>query len=62
MPIRVAIASFAGTRGARIAAIDVVRGVAIVAMVVYHTAFDLSDRSLIPVDVTRDPGGSSSPG
>ena len=25
-------------------------------MVVYHTAFDLSARSLIPVDITRDPG------
>ena len=31
------------------------RGVAIVAMVVYHTAFDLSARSLIPVDILRDP-------
>ena len=43
-------------RGRRIAAIDALRGVAIVAMVVYHTAFDLSARSLLPVDITRDLG------
>ncbi len=43
-------------RGRRIAAIDAVRGAAIVAMVVYHTAFDLSIRNLIPVDIVRNPG------
>ena len=52
----VAIASIAEDRGARLAAIDAVRGAAIAAMVVYHTAFDLSVRRLIPVDVTSNPG------
>ena len=52
----VAIASPPQDRGRRIAAIDAIRGAAIVAMVVYHTAFDLSVRNLIPVDITRDPG------
>ena len=47
---------FPEDRGARIAAIDALRGVAIVAMVVYHAAFDLSARSLIGVDVIRDTG------
>ncbi len=42
-------------RGRRIAAIDAFRGAAIAAMVVYHAAFDLSARSLIPVNVLRDP-------
>ena len=51
-----AIAPPAEDRGRRIAAIDAARGVAIVAMVVYHTAFDLSARSLIPVNILRDPG------
>ncbi len=52
----VAIAPPAEDRGRRIAAIDAMRGVAIVAMVVYHAAFDLSARSLIPVNVLRDTG------
>lgn len=43
-------------RGPRVAAIDIARGVAIVAMVVYHTAFDLSAASLIPTDVEGDLG------
>ncbi len=43
-------------RGRRLAAIDAIRGAAIVAMVVYHTAFDLSARSLIPVNILNDPG------
>lgn len=50
-----AIAPTAEDRGRRIAAIDAIRGVAILAMVVYHTAFDLSARDLIAVDVTRAP-------
>ena len=38
----------------RLVALDVARGVAIAAMVVYHTAFDLSVNRLIPVDVVDD--------
>ena len=52
----VAIAPPTEDRGRRIAAIDAVRGAAIVAMVVYHAAFDLSARSLIAVNVLADPG------
>ena len=40
----------------RLAAVDVARGVAIVAMVVYHTAFDLSAARLISTDVASDVG------
>jgi uncharacterized membrane protein len=43
-------------RGGRIAAMDIARGVAIVAMVVYHTAFDLSSFRLIATDVPSDLG------
>jgi uncharacterized membrane protein len=39
----------------RIPAIDLARGIAIVAMVVYHTAFDLSSDGLIATDVIDDP-------
>ena len=45
-----------GDRGPRIAAIDVVRGVAIGAMVVYHAAFDLSAEGLIEANVVDDFG------
>jgi uncharacterized membrane protein len=38
----------------RLAAVDLARGVAIVAMVVYHGAFDLSAARLIAVDVPTD--------
>ncbi|MEJ0011540.1 MAG: heparan-alpha-glucosaminide N-acetyltransferase [Bauldia sp.] len=38
----------------RIAAIDLARGIAIVAMVVYHTCFDLSADGLIAADVESD--------
>ena len=38
----------------RLAAVDLARGVAIVAMVVYHTAFDLSANRLIATDVASD--------
>lgn len=38
----------------RLAAVDIARGVAIVAMVVYHTAFDLSAARLIATDVPSD--------
>lgn len=46
----------ADDRGRRIAAIDAIRGAAIVAMVVYHAAFDLSARNLIPFNVLRETG------
>ena len=52
----VAIAPPAEDRGRRFAAIDAIRGAAIAAMVIYHGAFDLSARSLIPVNVVRDAG------
>jgi uncharacterized membrane protein len=42
-------------RGPRLAAVDAVRGAAVLAMVVYHFAWDLSARGLIEVDVVRDP-------
>ena len=51
----VAIAPPAEVHGRRIAAIDAARGLAIAAMVVYHAAFDLSARNLIPVNVVSDP-------
>jgi uncharacterized membrane protein len=38
-------------RGPRLAVVDVVRGTAIAAMIVYHAAFDLSANRLIAVDV-----------
>jgi uncharacterized membrane protein len=38
----------------RIAAIDLARGVAIVAMVIYHTAFDLAGNGLIATDVASE--------
>lgn len=41
-------------RGPRLAAIDIARGGAIVAMVVYHFAFDLSAFRLIATDVPND--------
>lgn len=40
----------------RIPAIDVARGVALVAMAVYHFSWDLSYFGLITVEVARDPG------
>ncbi len=43
-------------RGPRIAALDVVRGVAIGAMVVYHLSFDLAAEGLIAADVVNDLG------
>jgi uncharacterized membrane protein len=52
----VSIASFVESRSARIAAIDVVRGVAIIAMVVYHAAFDLSLRRLVSFNAATDLG------
>ena len=54
--VSLAIASVDESRGSRLAAIDIVRGAAIVAMVVYHTAFDLSSFRLIATDVPSDLG------
>ncbi|HMN86135.1 MAG TPA: heparan-alpha-glucosaminide N-acetyltransferase [Bauldia sp.] len=46
----------ADRRGGRIAGIDALRGLAILAMVAYHFAWDLSSRGLIEADVGADPG------
>ncbi len=43
-------------RAPRLAVIDVLKGVAIVAMIAYHFAWDLSAYQLVAVDVTNDPG------
>jgi len=40
----------------RFAIVDVLRGAAIVAMVIYHCAWDLSYFQLIPIDITVDTG------
>lgn len=40
----------------RLAAVDLVRGIAILAMVVYHTSFDLAANRLIAADVVGDLG------
>ncbi|NNM74313.1 heparan-alpha-glucosaminide N-acetyltransferase [Enterovirga aerilata] len=40
----------------RIGAIDIARGVAVAAMVVYHFAWDLSELRLIATEVTAEPG------
>jgi uncharacterized membrane protein len=55
-PASVSIASFVESRSARIAAIDVVRGAAIIAMVVYHAAFDLTVRRWVPFNAATDLG------
>lgn len=44
--------------GGRSVALDAARGLAVAAMVVYHTAWDLSSLSLIETDVTASPGWS----
>jgi uncharacterized membrane protein len=46
----------AAEQSARLAVIDVLKGVAILAMIVYHFAWDLSAYQLIAVDVTGDLG------
>lgn len=53
-----AIESIAGPAkpATRIGALDVARGAAVVAMVVYHTAWDLSELRLIPTAIVGDPG------
>jgi len=52
-----ALSGQAGTTSiGRIAAIDLARGIALVAMIVYHFAFDLRLNGLIAVDVATDPG------
>jgi uncharacterized membrane protein len=44
------------TTSPRLDAVDVARGIAIVAMVVFHFAWDLAYLGFYGVDVTRDPG------
>ncbi len=51
LPPRIEVAS----AGGRIALVDVARGLAIVAMVVFHFTWDLSLQGLIAVDPTSDP-------
>lgn len=43
-------------RGPRLAAIDLARGAAIVAMVIYHTAYDLSAQRLVATDIAGSLG------
>lgn len=52
-----AVAQSAAAQGKppRLAAIDLARGAAVVAMIVYHFAWDLSNAGLIAVDVGVDP-------
>lgn len=53
-----AIEGVAGTErpATRMATLDIARGVAVVAMVVYHSAWDLSELRLIPTAIVGDPG------
>jgi uncharacterized membrane protein len=44
------------TDGRRFAVVDLARGIAIVAMVIYHTAFDLSAERLVGFDAANDLG------
>ena len=55
-PMSVATGTIAAERSPRLAIIDVLKGVAILAMIVYHFAWDLSAYQLIAVDVTSDLG------
>ena len=50
------VSTVAAERSPRLAVIDVLKGVAIIAMIVYHFAWDLSAYQLIAVDVTGDLG------
>ena len=50
------MSTIAAERRPRLAIIDVLKGVAILAMIVYHFAWDLSAYQLIAVDVTGDLG------
>ena len=50
------IADQAPVKRPRLPVIDIARGVAIVAMVIYHLSWDLSYYGFIPVDVGYDPG------
>lgn len=49
-------ATLRGGKASRLPIIDMARGVAIVAMVIYHFSWDLSFYGFIPVDVGYDPG------
>jgi uncharacterized membrane protein len=46
----------AGSARPRAPAVDIARGIAVAAMVVYHLAWDLSELRLIALDVTAEPG------
>jgi uncharacterized membrane protein len=43
-------------RGRRLASLDIVRGIAVLAMVVYHLSWDLSAYGIVAIDVVNDPG------
>jgi len=51
--LTVATMPAAAVRRPRLGVIDLIRGIAVVAMVVYHLSWDLLDYSLIDVDVVR---------
>jgi uncharacterized membrane protein len=51
-----ATAAATGVRGRRIATVDALRGIAIMAMIVYHFSWDLRYFGFISVNVVADPG------
>src|SRR5690606_30434682 len=51
-----AVTEISAAKRPRLPVIDIARGVAIVAMVIYHLSWDLSLYGFIPVDVGYDPG------
>ena len=50
-----ATTSMTRKRGSRLPVIDIVRGAAILAMIVYHLAWDLSVHHLVAIDIADDP-------
>ena len=50
------VSAAATAPGPRLAAIDLIRGVAVGAMIVYHASWDLSANGLIATDVVSEPG------
>lgn len=50
------VSAAAAGPGPRLAAIDLIRGIAVGAMIVYHASWDLSANGLIGADVVNEPG------